>query len=518
MIPRILSALVFLYLASPAWAQSLDLLIRNGSVLDGSGSPAKQVDIGIRGDRVVLIGKNLSEKASRVIDAHGLIVAPGFVDPHTHTFDDLSNPATSRNDAYLMQGVTTVATGNDGSSPLQIGDALRKWAQQGIGTNAALFIGQGSVRDAVMGMSDAKPTRAQINSMKALVDRGMKEGAIGMSTGLYYAPGSYSSTEEVIALAKVAAADGGIYDTHMRDESTYNIGLLASVRETIRIGREAHMPVMISHIKALGRDVWGQSPQVIALVDAARAEGLRVTASQYPYDASGTSVEAALIPRWAEVGGSAALLQRIGDPAVRPRLVAEMQKNLDRRGGPEALLMTAAPDKEFVGKTLAKVAQERGATPIEAALTIIQKGGADVASFNMQQADMKNFMRQDWVMTCSDGSTGHPRKYGTFPEKLRKYVFDEHVITLPFAIRSSTSLPAETLGLKDRGLLKTGYFADIVVFDPRTIRAQSTYEQPKLLATGVVYLLVNGQIAIDGGELTNAHAGRPLPHLVPAKP
>jgi N-acyl-D-amino-acid deacylase len=522
MIPRILTALLLLSLTSPSWAQSLDLLIRNGSVLDGSGSPAKQVDIGIRGDRVVLIGKNLRQKASRVIDAHGLIVAPGFVDPHTHTFDDLSNPATSRNDAYLMQGVTTVATGNDGSSPVQIGDALHKWARQGIGTNAALFIGQGTVRDAVMGMSDAKPTPAQMDSMKALVDRGMKEGAIGMSTGLYYAPGSYSSTEEVIALevialAKVAAADGGIYDTHMRDESTYNIGLLASVRETIRIGREAHMPVMISHIKALGRDVWGQSPQVIALVDAARAEGVRVTASQYPYDASGTSVEPALIPRWAEVGGSAALLQRISDPAVRPRLMAEMQKNLDRRGGPESLLLTAAPDKEFIGKTLAKIAKERGISPIEAALIIIQKGGADVASFNMQQSDIKNFMRQDWVMTCSDGSPGHPRKYGTFPKKLRKYVFDEHVITLPFAIRSSTSLPAETLGLKDRGLLKAGYFADVVVFDSKTIRAQSTYEQPKLLATGVVYLLVNGQLAIDAGKLTNAHAGRPLPHGAPAK-
>jgi N-acyl-D-amino-acid deacylase len=517
MIPRILSVLLLLYLTSSAWAQSLDLVIRNGSVLDGSGSPAKQVDIGIRGDRVVLIGKNLRQKASRVIDAHGLIVAPGFIDPHTHTFEDLSNPATSRNDAYLMQGVTTVTTGNDGSSPVQIGDALHKWAQQGIGTNAALFIGQGSVRDAVMGMSDAKPTPAQMDSMKALVDRGMKEGAIGMSTGLYYAPGSYSSTEEVIALAKVAAADGGIYDTHMRDESTYNIGLLASVRETIRIGREAHMPVMISHIKALGRDVWGQSPQVIALVDAARAEGLRVTASQYPYDASGTSVEPALIPRWAEVGGSAALLQRIGDPAVRPRLMAEMQRNLDRRGGPESLLLTAAPDKEFIGKTLAKIAQERGISPIEAALIIIQKGGADVASFNMQQSDIKNFMRQDWVMTCSDGSPGHPRKYGTFPEKLRKYVFDEYVITLPFAIRSSTSLPAETLGLKDRGLLKTGYFADVVVFDPKTIRAQSTYEQPKLLATGVVYLLVNGKLAIDAGKLTNAQAGRPLPHGAPAR-
>jgi N-acyl-D-amino-acid deacylase len=517
-ISRILSGLLILYMASPSWAQNLDLVIRNGSVLDGSGSPAQQVDIGIRGDRVVLIGKNPRQKARRVIDAHGLMVAPGFIDPHTHTFEDLSNPATRRNDAYLMQGVTTVATGNDGSSPLQIADALRKWAQQGIGTNAALFIGQGSVRSAVMGMSDTKPTPEQMDSMKALVDRGMKDGAIGMSTGLYYAPGSYSSTEEVIALAKVAAADGGIYDTHMRDESTYNIGLLASVQETIRIGREAHIPVMISHIKALGRDVWGQSTQVIALVDEARAAGVQVTASQYPYDASGTSVEAALIPRWAEVGGSAALLQRIGDPAVRPRLMAEMQKNLDRRGGPESLLMTASPDKEFTGKTLAKIAQERGVSPIEAALTIIQKGGADVASFNMKQTDIKNFMRQDWVMTCSDGSPGHPRKYGTFPEKLRKYVFDEHVITLPFAIRSSTSLPAETLGLKDRGLLKAGYFADVVVFDPNTIRARSTYEQPKLLATGVVYLLVNGQLAIDGGELTDAHAGRPLPHGSPAKP
>ena len=282
MIPRILSALLILYMASPSRAQSLDLVIRNGSVLDGSGSPAQEVDIGIRGDRVVLIGKNLRQKARRVIDAHGLVVAPGFIDPHTHTFEDLSNPVTSRNDAYLMQGVTTVATGNDGSSPLQIADALHKWAQQGIGTNAALFIGQGSVRSAVMGMSDAKPTSEQMDSMKSLVDRGMKDGAIGMSTGLYYAPGSYSSTEEVIALAKVAAADGGIYDTHMRDESTYNIGLLASVRETIRIGREAQMPVMISHIKALGRDVWGQSSQVIALVDEARAAGVRVTASRIP--------------------------------------------------------------------------------------------------------------------------------------------------------------------------------------------------------------------------------------------
>jgi N-acyl-D-amino-acid deacylase len=513
MILKLLSALLLLCLASPAWSQTLDLLIRNGSVLDGSGSPAQQVDIGIRGDRIVVMAKHVTQTAHRVVDAQGLVVAPGFIDPHTHTFDDLSNPATSRNDAYLMQGVTTVVTGNDGESPLAIGEALHKWSEQGIGTNAALFVGQGSVRTAVMGMSDAKPTPAQMDAMKALVARGMKEGAVGLSTGLYYAPGSYASTEEVVALARVASAAGGIYDTHMRDESTYNIGLEASVRETIQIGREAQMPVMISHIKALGRDVWGQSTQVIAMIEAARARGVRVTASQYPYDASGTSVEASLIPRWAEVGGSAALLQRISDAQVRPRLVAEMQKNLDRRGGPDSLLMTAAPDKEFVGKTLATIAKERRVSPIEAALFIIQKGGADVASFNMQQADVRQFMRQDWVMTCSDGSPGHPRKYGTFPEKLRRYVFDEHVISLPFAIRSNTSLPAETLGFKDRGRLKQGYFADVVVFDPKTIRARSTYEQPRLLATGVVYLLVNGKLAIDRAKLTSAKAGRSLPHL-----
>ncbi|MGC1782224.1 MAG: D-aminoacylase [Acidobacteriaceae bacterium] len=521
MIFRALQALLVILLAAPLAAQNpsqnpvsktLDILIRNGSVFDGSGSPAKRVDIGIRNDRIVLIKTGIRRNAKRVIDAHGLIVAPGFIDPHTHTLGDLSNPDTSRNDAYLMQGVTTVTVGNDGSSPLQIGATLRKLDQQGIGTNVAMFIGQGSVRRAVMGMSDATPTAAQMDSMKALVDRGMKEGAIGMSTGLFYAPGSYSSTEEVIALAKIASADGGIYDTHMRDEDSYTIGLLGSVKETIRIGREAHIPVMISHIKALGKSVWGESTAVIALVNAARASGVNVTASQYPYNASGTSIQASLIPRWAEVGGHADLLHRIDDQAVRPRLIAAMQKNLDDRGGPESLLVTVSPDKEFTGKTLAAIAKEHNLSPIDAALMIIKKGGGAVASFNMQESDIRNFMRQPWVMTCSDGSPGHPRKYGTFPRKLRKYVFDEHVITLPFAIRSMTSLPAETLRLKDRGLLKPGYFADVVIFNPKTIRAISTYKEPKLLATGVTYLLVNGQFAIDGGQLTSTHAGRALPH------
>jgi N-acyl-D-amino-acid deacylase len=344
------------------------------------------------------------------------------------------------------------------------------------------------------------------------VQRAMQQGAIGMSTGLYYAPGSFAKTEEVIALAKVAAKYGGVYDTHMRDEDSYSIGLIGSVEETLRIGKEAGIPVHISHIKALGKSVWGKSTEVIAIVRQARAQGIKASACQYPYIASGTSVTASLVPRWAEAGGRTELLKRIADPAIRPRLVSEMTENLERRGGPASLLITSSRDKQIMGKTLEQIAKAREESPVEAALEIVKAGGAGVASFNMNEEDVKNFMRQDWVMTCSDGSTGHPRKYGTFPRKLRKYVFDEHVITLPFAIRSSTGLPAATFGLKDRGLLRPGYFADVVVFDPKTIRDLATFEKPEVLSTGVRYLVVNGKLAVDKGQLTDVLAGRVLTH------
>ena len=491
-------------------AQQLDLVIRNGSVLDGSGSPAVHADIGILGDRIVLIEPHIARPAKRTIDATGLVVTPGFIDPHTHTAADLSDPKRAHNAPYLLQGVTTVATGNDGDSPTNIAATLAQWSRQGIGTNAALFIGQGTVRREIMQMSDAAPTPAQLEQMKSLVAKAMDGGAIGISTGLYYAPGSYATTEEVIEVSKVAAQHGGIYDTHIRDESSYTIGLLASVRETIRIGKEAHIPVMISHIKALGADVWGQSTQVIALIDAARKAGLNVTASQYPYNASGSSVVASLVPRWAEADGK--LVQNLSDPALHDRLVQEMTENLVRRGGADSLLMTSSKDKSILGKTLAQIAKERHESPVDAAIQISANGDSSVASFNMKDADIEAFMRQPWVMTCSDGSNGHPRKYGTFPRKLRDYVFDKPVITLPFAIRSSTSLPAQTLGLKDRGLLKQGYFADVLVFDPRTIRDLATYESPRVLATGVRYLTVNGQLAVDNGALTSTLAGRPLTH------
>ncbi len=492
-------------------AQQMDLILKGGTVVDCSGAASRVTDVGITGDRIVFVGAAGGRTAKRVIDAKGLIVAPGFIDPHTHTAGDLSNPATSRNDAYLMQGVTTVATGNDGASPLDIGATYAKWTQQGIGTNAALFIGQGSVRGAAMGGAfDRKPTDAEMAKMKALVEKAMQDGAIGISTGLYYSPGSFSTTEEVIQVSKVAAAHGGIYDTHMRDESSYTIGLLESVKETIQIGREAHMPVMISHIKALGADVWGQSKDVIALIDAARKEGVKVTASEYPYDASGTSVSAALVPRWAEAGGRGALQKNLVDPAVHAKLVQEMEENLKRRGGAETLLMTSARDKSIVGKNLAQIAKERNVSPIDAAIAIMKNGDSDVASFNMKESDIVAFMKEPWVMTCSDGSDGHPRKYGTFPKKFHEYVEQKHVLTVEQMVRSSTSLTAETLQLKDRGLLKAGYSADVVAFDPKTFRDLSTYEEPKNLATGVKYLTVNGTLAIDGGQLTQAKAGRTL--------
>jgi N-acyl-D-amino-acid deacylase len=498
--------------ARTASVGKVDLLIKGGTVVDGTGAPARVADVGIRGDSIVYIGDAASDTvaAVRTVDATGLVVAPGFIDAHTHTAGDLSNAERRANLDFLMQGVTTVATGNDGSSPLDIADEYAQWTRDGIGPNAALFIGEGSVRRKVMGMSDAKPSAAQLDSMRSIVARAMNDGALGLSTGLYYAPGSYASTDEVIELAKVAAEHGGIYDTHMRDESSYNVGLVGAVEETIRIGREAHIPVHISHIKALGTDVWGQSDTVIAVVNAARAGGVQVSACQYPYTASGTSIGSSLLPRWAEAGGRDSLLARIGNSSIRDSLVKDMRENLRRRGGAEALLITGRGDTTLTGKTLAQVAAARKLSAIDAALEIVRAGDASVASFNMKESDIDNFMVQPWVATCSDGSDGHPRKYGTFPRKLREYVYRRHLLTIEQAVHVSSELTAQTLQLDGRGSLAVGKYADVIVFDPATVTDRSTYEEPRLLATGMRYVLVNGKLAIDGGEYTGALAGRAL--------
>jgi N-acyl-D-aspartate/D-glutamate deacylase len=493
--------------------ERLDLLILHGKLVDGSGKKARKADVGIRGDRIVFVGdaKKAHVEATRTIDATGLIVAPGFIDPHTHTLSDLSDPQRKSNEAYLLQGVTTVITGNDGGSVINIGDTLRKWDVQGIGTNAILLAGFGTIRGRVLGQSDAQPTAEQLEQEKALVARAMDEGAFGISTGLYYAPQSYSKTEEVIELAKVAAAKGGVYDTHMRSEGTAGIGLLGSIKETIRIGREANIPVHISHIKALGPDSWNQSKQAIELIKKANQQGISATACQYPYTASGTSLQASLIPRWAEIGGRAELLKRIDDPQQRPKLISDMTENLRGRGGAESLLIVDARDKSIVGKRLNQLAQERNQPAVEVALDIIKNvGGAGVASFNMNERDIRRFMKEKFVTTCSDGSTGHPRKYGTFPKKFHDYVVTSKLISLPFFVRNSSAYTAAWFRIPERGLIRAGYFADVIVFDEKGLVDRSTYEQPELLATGMKFVIVNGKIAVENGTVAGVLAGRAL--------
>ena len=493
-------------------SEQLDLLILHGKLVDGSGKKPRTADVGIQGDRVTFVGdaRKANLTAARIVDATGLVVAPGFIDPHTHTLGDLSDPNRKSNEAYLMQGVTTVVTGNDGGSVLNIGETLRKWDEQGIGTNAILLAGHGTIRGRVLGPTDAQPNAAQLEEMRALVARAMDEGAFGLSTGLYYAPGSYAKTEEVIELSRVVAAKGGVYDTHMRDESSYSIGLLGSIKETIRIGREAKLPVHISHIKALGPEVWGQSKQAIELIKKARAEGIAATACQYPYTASGTSLQASLIPRWAEVGGRAELLKRIDDPQMRPRLLSEMEENLKRRGGAESLLVTDARDEQLVGKRLSEIANTRNKSAVETALELIKLGSTGVASFNMNEKDIDRFMKQSFMMTCSDGSAGHPRKYGTFPRKLREYVYRRKLIGLPFMVRHSSALTAETFRIPERGLIREGYFADVIVFDEKTVADRANYEQPELFSLGMKFVIVNGKIAVDNGAYSGALAGRAL--------
>lgn len=502
-----------------------DFLLAGGTVIDGTGEPGRKADLAITGDRIVFIGDAAAHhlRGRQTIDCNGLIVAPGFIDPHTHADGYLNDANRKNNLNYIMQGVTTVVTGNDGGGPVNIGAALDKYTQQGIGTNVALLTGFGTARRAVLGSADVQPTPEQLEKMRALIRQGMEQGAFGMSTGLFYVPQSFAKTEEVIELAKVAAEFGGFYDTHMRDEDSYSIGLLGAVEETLRIGREAHLPVHISHIKALGPAVWGKSADVVAKIDAARAAGQNVSANQYPYTGSGSSLPASLLSPWAQEGTREQIAARLSDSANREKLLADIKTNLERRGGADAILFPTQRAPELTDKTLVQVAAARNMPPVETALAILQDAAKNstwnelgIISFNMSEPDIEKFMVQPWVMTGSDGSPGHPRLYGTFPKKIHEYVLQKHIITMEFAVHSSSQEAAQLLGLTDRGVLKEGAFADAIAFDPATIADKATYEHPEELAVGMKYIFINGAEVVKAGNYTGALAGRALKHT-PAK-
>ena len=502
-----------------------DVLLKNGRVLDGTGNPWYSADVGIRAGRIAAMGRLSEASADVVLDVSGLYVAPGFIDVHSHAAEGLGRSDLKGAEPILAQGVTTLVVNPDGGGPWPLDEQRATYEREGIGVNVALLVGHGTVREQVMAMEDRPPSEEELERMKSLVREGMAAGAFGLSSGLYYAPGSYAATEEVIELSREArlAWPGAVYTSHIRDEGDYSVGLLAAVDEVIRIAEEGGVIGIVTHFKALGPDNWGLSIPATLHIERARARGVSVWADQYPYEASGTSITGALVPRWAQAGETmpgepTPLERRLESPSERARLRAEMLVNIERRGGATTLLIARhRADPSLEGRTLAAVAEARGRAPVDVALELLDAGGAGLVSFNMSEEDIAHIMRQDYTMTCSDGGLvgmdegkPHPRYYGTFPRKIARYVEERGVVTLAYAIRSMTSLPATVFGFEGRGLLREGNVADVVVFDLGRMRDTAGYADPHQLAEGVVHLFVNGVIAVRAGDLTGALGGKVL--------
>ncbi len=516
-------ALVIFALLGRIFAQppaAFDLLIYGGRVVDGTGAPWIRADVGIRADKIAAIGRLTDAQAAIRLDARGLVVAPGFIDIHTHARRGIFDIPTAEN--YVRQGVTTLIEGQDGSSPLPLAPFLERLARTPIAVNFGMLVGQGSIREAVLGRENRRATPAEIEKMKALVRQAMHEGAFGLSTGLFYVPGNYTPTEEIIELARVAGQLGGIHISHMRDEAA---GILESVRETIRIGEEGGLPTQLTHHKIIGVGNWGRSRETLRLVEEARARGVDVTIDQYPYTASSTA-SSALIPQWAQEGGRRAMLERLRDPAQRSKIMAEVVQRIryDRGGGdPKNVVFANCPfDPALAGKNLAQLTEERGrpATPENAAEVLFEleeRGGCQTVYHAIAEEDVVRILLSPFTMIASDGEipqfgrgAPHPRSYGTFARVLGHYVRERKVLSLEDAVRKMTSLPAARLGLPDRGLLRPGMQADLVVFDPASVADRATFTQPHQYAQGFRHVLVNGKAVLLDGQLTSERPGRVL--------
>lgn len=510
--------LILLGAASIVEAQERSVLIRDGRLLDGSGNPWIQGDVLIRGERIVAVGQLGSVEADEVIDASGLYVAPGFIDVHSHAGPGLASPGLSHGEPLLAMGLTTVFINPDGGGSVDLAAQRAELERDGLGVNVAQLVPHGSVRRAVIGTADRHADPAELDRMRDLVRQGMQEGAWGMSSGTFYVPGSYAPPEEIEELAREVAPFGGAYTSHYRDESTYSVGLIAAVDEVIDVGRAAGIPVVLTHVKALGPFVWGYGQAIVQRVERARAEGVQVFADQYPYHASATGLEAALLPRWSQAGGRDSLLARMDDPSTMARIREGMVEGLARRGGADRIQFRRyLPDPSIEGRLLSDLAAERGQDPLDTAADLIRAGSVSIVSFNMHDDDIETLMVQDWTMTSSDGGlvpmgegVPHPRSYGAFARKLRVYVNEKGTVTLPQAIRSMTSLPATVFSLPDRGVLRAGAVADVVVFDLDEVYDRAVFTDPHHYSEGMVHVFVAGDGAIRDGAFTGARAGSVL--------
>jgi N-acyl-D-amino-acid deacylase len=522
----------------------LDFVIRGGQVADGSGQPARRADVGIKGGKVSEVGDLSGVAADRTVDAEGLVVSPGFIDVHTHS--DVTVLVDPRAESAVRQGVTTQAFPNCGSGLAPAVGEARKDVEERTGAfgikldwstvgeyyrrvqsarpsiNVIPMVAQGTVRMAVMGFSKAAPSPAQLDSMKAHVDEAMRSGARGMCSGLRYVPSGYASVDELVELAKVVKKYGGLYATHMRSEGD-NGDWFAAIEEALAIGRGSGVPVQISHMKALGSEVWGKSDKALATVEEARTRGVDVSVDQYPYTATRTRFFV-LFPQWSQEGGTAAFLERVADPAQRERVKTGFAETLKTRGGGSRVVMSAfAPDPSLQGKTLAQIAEQLGMPEFEAAVELLRRsnGSASAVYHVLDDVDIERIFRQSYVMVASDGSavapegplaaeTPHPRSYGCFPKVLEDLVRKKKLVSLEEAVRKMTSMPATRFGLEDRGMLRSGWRADVTVFDPERVADRATFERPAVYPAGIEYVFVNGRMVVEKGDHTGQQPGTVL--------
>jgi len=499
-------------------AEPFDLVIINARIIDGTGNPWFRGSVAIRDGRIIKVGFFDGSNAKQTIDAQNKIVAPGFIDVHAHTEDIFSNPAAEN---FVRMGVTSLITGNCGGSVTDVAEFLARYKEKPLAVNLATLIAHGSVRARAMGLDNRAPTPEEQKKMDDIVEQGMKDGAVGLSTGLIYVPGTFARTEEVVSLAKVASRYGGTYASHIRNEGN---GVVEAIKEAINIGEQANMPVEISHFKISSKALWGQAPMTLGLVKAARERGMTVTVDQYAYTASSTSLDVRL-PNWAVAGGRAEGKKRLADPETRKKIVKEMKENLKKskfKDYSNAYVASYRANPEFNGKNIAEITQmirksKKINEQIEQIFEMYDKGGAQMVYRVMSEEDVQTIMREPFTMIAADSGVRefgsgvpHPRGYGNNARVLGRYVRELKIITLEDAIRKMTSLPAQTFNLRDRGQIREGFAADIVIFDETTVIDKATFDKPHQYATGFSNVIVNGRIVFDGSKMTGQMPGQAL--------